>query len=230
MTPRRPVTLGGTAPPRPRPSSETMSRWSSRRSSSSPAWAIRDPAIGRRSGRRCGAIASSCASASGTTRGPTTGWRSSTAPSPYRRCRSCSSPTASAARRSRAGRRRAAGRPSSPRCSSRRATSTGPTPAPQFTASGRCPTPRCRSARPSSPAATIPTPALPAASASPMRGGSALVDAGLAGHINAASGLGAWDVGQILLDDLLATVADERHARVAKLRDGAPVSGPCAGL
>ena len=60
--------------------------------------------------------------------------------------------------------------------------------------------------------------------------GSALVDVGLARHINAASGLGAWDVGQILLDDLLATVGDGRHVRVARLRDDAPVPGPCLGL
>ena len=60
--------------------------------------------------------------------------------------------------------------------------------------------------------------------------GSALVDAGLAGHINAASGLGGWDVGQILLDDLLVTVTDDRHARVARLRDAAPVAAPCLGI
>jgi predicted alpha/beta hydrolase family esterase len=60
--------------------------------------------------------------------------------------------------------------------------------------------------------------------------GSALVDVGFAGHVNAASGLGAWDVGQVLLDDLLATLADDRHARAARLRDGAPVPEPCRGL
>lgn len=65
--------------------------------------------------------------------------------------------------------------------------------------------------------------------------GSALVDVGLAGHINADSGLGAWDVGQILLDDLLSVVADARgndgrHARLARLRDDAPIPGPCLGI
>ncbi len=60
--------------------------------------------------------------------------------------------------------------------------------------------------------------------------GSALVDAGLAGHINAASGLGDWEFGQILLDDLLGVALDDRHARAAALRDAAPPAAPCFEL
>lgn len=44
------------------------------------------------------------------------------------------------------------------------------------------------------------------------------------------SGLGDWDVGEILLDDLLAVTNDDRHARVARLRDRAPPAAPCSGL
>ncbi len=62
------------------------------------------------------------------------------------------------------------------------------------------------------------------------RWGSSLIDAGLAGHLNADSGLGDWGVGQVVLDGLLATVADERHARAARLRDDAPAAGPCFPL
>ncbi len=51
---------------------------------------------------------------------------------------------------------------------------------------------------------------------------SGFVDAGEAGHINAASDLGDWRFGQTLLDDLTAQTGTpalcERHRRVAKLR------------
>lgn len=59
--------------------------------------------------------------------------------------------------------------------------------------------------------------------------GSALVDAGFAGHINAASRLGDWGFGQVLLGELLAAVPDGRHARAAALRAAARPSGPCGG-
>ncbi|MBV8970662.1 MAG: serine hydrolase family protein [Sphingomonadaceae bacterium] len=61
------------------------------------------------------------------------------------------------------------------------------------------------------------------------RWGSALVDVGAQGHINADSGLGGWRFGQVLLDDLCAAVADARYARAARLRDAAP-AGPCLSL
>lgn len=50
--------------------------------------------------------------------------------------------------------------------------------------------------------------------------GSAFVDAGELGHINAASGLGEWSFGQVLLDEMLAATRDVgRYARLAALRD-----------
>jgi predicted alpha/beta hydrolase family esterase len=50
--------------------------------------------------------------------------------------------------------------------------------------------------------------------------GSAFVDAGPIGHINAASGLGDWLFGQVLLDTLIASVGDDRtpYRRAAALR------------
>lgn len=49
--------------------------------------------------------------------------------------------------------------------------------------------------------------------------GGAFVDAGELGHINAASGLGDWSFGQVLLDEILAATRDAgRHARLAALR------------
>ncbi len=62
------------------------------------------------------------------------------------------------------------------------------------------------------------------------RWGSAFVDAGAIGHINAASGLGDWGFGQVLLDDLLAATRDDRHARVATLRGELSPPPPCFGL
>jgi predicted alpha/beta hydrolase family esterase len=51
--------------------------------------------------------------------------------------------------------------------------------------------------------------------------GSAFVDAGAIGHINAASGLGDWLFGQVLLDTLIASVDADRtpYARAAQLRE-----------
>lgn len=50
--------------------------------------------------------------------------------------------------------------------------------------------------------------------------GSAFVDAGAIGHINAASGLGDWPFGQVLLDALIATADADRtpYRRAAALR------------
>ena len=50
--------------------------------------------------------------------------------------------------------------------------------------------------------------------------GSAFIDAGAIGHINAASGLGDWLFGQVLLDTLIASAEDDRtpYARAAALR------------
>ncbi len=62
------------------------------------------------------------------------------------------------------------------------------------------------------------------------RWGSAFVDAGALGHINAASGLGDWHFGQVLLDDLLAATRGERHARAAALRTAAKPAPPCFGI
>ena len=61
------------------------------------------------------------------------------------------------------------------------------------------------------------------------RWGSAFVDAGALGHINAASRLGDWRFGQVLLDDLLAAARDDRHVRVAGLRSGTAQPAPCFG-
>lgn len=61
------------------------------------------------------------------------------------------------------------------------------------------------------------------------RWGSAFVDAGPIGHINAASDLGDWSFGQVLLDDVLATARDERHIRVATLRGDRSPAPPCFG-
>lgn len=61
------------------------------------------------------------------------------------------------------------------------------------------------------------------------RWGSAFVDAGALGHINAASGLGDWGFGQVLLDALLAATRDDRHARVAALRGDLSPPPPCFG-
>ena len=61
------------------------------------------------------------------------------------------------------------------------------------------------------------------------RWGSSFVDAGPLGHINAASGLGDWPFGQILLDELLAGIGNgDRHRRAADLRSARP--GPCGGF
>lgn len=56
--------------------------------------------------------------------------------------------------------------------------------------------------------------------------GSAFIDAGALGHINAASGLGAWDFGQVLLDTLIASATDDRapYRRAAALRGSVPAS------
>jgi predicted alpha/beta hydrolase family esterase len=56
--------------------------------------------------------------------------------------------------------------------------------------------------------------------------GSAFVNIGAAGHINADSGLGEWPFGEVLLDDLIATSASDRwpYERAAGLRQ-APL--PC---
>ncbi|MGI4877947.1 MAG: RBBP9/YdeN family alpha/beta hydrolase [Janthinobacterium lividum] len=62
------------------------------------------------------------------------------------------------------------------------------------------------------------------------RWGSAFVDAGALGHINAASGLGGWGFGQVLLEDLLAATRDDRHARLASLRGELSPPPPCFGL
>lgn len=53
--------------------------------------------------------------------------------------------------------------------------------------------------------------------------GSAFIDAGALGHINAASGLGAWPFGQVLLDSLIATADADRtpYRRAAALRGNA---------
>ena len=63
------------------------------------------------------------------------------------------------------------------------------------------------------------------------RWSSAFVDAGPLGHINAASELGDWQFGQILLEELLAQAAGvpERYQRAATLRvaGGLPVAAPC---
>jgi predicted alpha/beta hydrolase family esterase len=50
--------------------------------------------------------------------------------------------------------------------------------------------------------------------------GSAFIDAGPIGHINAQSGLGDWLFGQVLLDTLIASVDDDRtpYRRAAALR------------
>lgn len=63
------------------------------------------------------------------------------------------------------------------------------------------------------------------------RWGSAFVDVGPLGHINASSPLGDWDFGQVLLDDLLTRVradGDDRDVRAAALRAGNPA--PCFDL
>jgi hypothetical protein len=54
--------------------------------------------------------------------------------------------------------------------------------------------------------------------------GSAFVDAGALGHINAASGLGDWDFGIVLLDALLATADADRtpYRRAARLTGTKP--------
>jgi uncharacterized protein len=53
--------------------------------------------------------------------------------------------------------------------------------------------------------------------------GSTLADAGAAGHINAASGLGAWEFGQFLLSQLTRKTADQ-PARTAPGRTSALTS------
>ncbi len=57
--------------------------------------------------------------------------------------------------------------------------------------------------------------------------GSAFVDAGALGHINAASGLGDWAFGQVLLDALIDTANVDRrpYIRAAALRVGAVPCG-----
>lgn len=54
--------------------------------------------------------------------------------------------------------------------------------------------------------------------------GSAFVDAGAIGHINAASGLGDWLFGQVLLDTLIESVNSDRtpYRRAAALRTQMP--------
>lgn len=63
--------------------------------------------------------------------------------------------------------------------------------------------------------------------------GSNFVDVGALGHINAASGLGDWDFGQVLLDELLSRVRDPapRYQRAAALRSASAgrFGSPCAG-
>lgn len=56
--------------------------------------------------------------------------------------------------------------------------------------------------------------------------GSAFVDIGAAGHINADSGLGEWPFGEVLLDDVIATAGGDSspYVRAAGLRQ-APL--PC---
>lgn len=58
--------------------------------------------------------------------------------------------------------------------------------------------------------------------------GSAFINAGMFGHINALSGLGSWPFGQVLLDTLVAGVGSDRapYARAAALRAQGP---PCGG-
>ncbi|WP_207790159.1 RBBP9/YdeN family alpha/beta hydrolase [Polymorphobacter arshaanensis] len=64
--------------------------------------------------------------------------------------------------------------------------------------------------------------------------GSTFVDAGALGHINAASALGTWEFGQVLLDELRARVRHDgvRHRRAAALRTAsfAPFGSPCADV
>jgi predicted alpha/beta hydrolase family esterase len=50
--------------------------------------------------------------------------------------------------------------------------------------------------------------------------GSAFINAGMLGHINAGSGLGSWPFGQVLLDALVATAGADRtpYVRAAALR------------
>ena len=66
------------------------------------------------------------------------------------------------------------------------------------------------------------------------RWGSAFVDFGPLGHINAASGLDDWPEGQVLLDELIAAARpeDTRHARAAALRSAALAlePDPCRAL
>lgn len=62
------------------------------------------------------------------------------------------------------------------------------------------------------------------------RWGSAFVDAGKCGHINAASDLRDWAFGQVLLDDLLAAARDDRHVRAAALRRDMSPPAPCFGI
>jgi predicted alpha/beta hydrolase family esterase len=58
--------------------------------------------------------------------------------------------------------------------------------------------------------------------------GSAFVDAGPLGHINAASGLGDWPFGQVLLDALIATADADRtpYRKAAALRSERTGVGP----
>ncbi len=58
--------------------------------------------------------------------------------------------------------------------------------------------------------------------------GSAFVDAGAIGHINAASNLGDWPFGAVLLDSLIATADADRgpYRRAAALRAGATATAP----
>ena len=64
------------------------------------------------------------------------------------------------------------------------------------------------------------------------RWGGAFVDVGPLGHINAASQLGDWPFGQILLDELLERGGGERYRRAATLRDGGtlPLASRCRPL
>lgn len=50
------------------------------------------------------------------------------------------------------------------------------------------------------------------------RWGASFVDAGRLGHINAASGIGAWGIGQVLLDDLIIGGSPPTFGRAAALR------------
>lgn len=66
------------------------------------------------------------------------------------------------------------------------------------------------------------------------RWGSAFVDFGPLGHINAASGLDEWPEGQVLLEDIIAAAdaPDLRHLRAAALRSAALAlqPDPCRAL